>query len=133
MDFNINKLALNAATPMDQHAQLEKAAGSLVAQTFFGTLLKQMRNSPFKDEIFSGGRGGQAFGEMYDQRMAENMTRGAGQKLVRAIVRKFEGKQAYEAAMKSGASKIAPPAAANTNAGANNESAQQQQQRWNRK
>jgi hypothetical protein len=55
-----------------------------------------MRNSPFKDELFSGGRGGQAFGEMYDQQLAEHMTRGAGQKLIRAIVRKFEGKQAYE-------------------------------------
>jgi Rod binding domain-containing protein len=93
----INKLALSVAgTRIDKHAQLEKAAGNLVAQTFFGTLLKQMRNSPFKDELFSGGRGGQAFGEMYDQRLAENMTRGAGKKLIRAIVRKFEGKRAYE-------------------------------------
>src|SRR4051812_3989629 len=105
MELAINKLALNAASTTDKHAQLEKAAGSLVAQTFFGTMLKQMRNSPFKDELFSGGRGGQAFGEMYDQRMAENMTRGAGQKLVRSIVRKFEGKRAYEAATKTSASR----------------------------
>ena len=98
MEMTINKLAMNgvgAVDSMSRHAQLEKVAGALVAQTFFGALLKQMRESPFKDEIFSGGRGGQAFGSMYDQHLAEHMARGAGQNLVRAIVRKFEGKDAY--------------------------------------
>jgi Rod binding domain-containing protein len=32
---------------------------------------------------------------MYDQQLAERMTRGAGHTLVRAIVRRFEGKEAY--------------------------------------
>jgi len=104
MELAINKLVMNAATQdagLARHEQLEKVAGNLVAQTFFGTLLKQMRDSPFKDEIFSGGRGGQAFGAMYDQHLAERMARGAGQQLVRAIVRKFEGKEAYEKYAKS--------------------------------
>ena len=94
----INSAAIGA-TPDPaklRHSQLTKQAQTLVAQTFFGTLLKQMRESPFKDEMFSGGRGGQAFGAMYDQHLAEHMARGAGHKLVRAIVRKFEGKEAYE-------------------------------------
>src|SRR5688500_11582533 len=41
-----------------QHAQLNTHAQKLVSQAFFGTMLKQMRNSPFKSELFSGGRGG---------------------------------------------------------------------------
>jgi Rod binding domain-containing protein len=98
MDLATNNLVMNAAMQSAgaaRHAQLEKAASALVAQTFFGTLLKQMRESPFRDEMFSGGRGGQAFGAMYDQQLAERMTRGAGHTLVRAIVRRFEGKEAY--------------------------------------
>ena len=78
-----------------QHEKLQAYAGQLVSQTFFGTMLKQMRDSPFKSDLFEGGRGGQAFSGLYDQRMVEQMSRGAGKKLVNAIVRKFEAKQAY--------------------------------------
>ena len=44
-----------------EHDQLTQQAQKWVAQTFFGTLLKQMHDSPFKSELFSGGRGGEAF------------------------------------------------------------------------
>ena len=76
-------------SPLERNAQL------LVSQTFFGTLLKQMRQSPFRSELFDGGRGGQAFGSLYDQHLAQRMAQGAGRKLVRAIVRKIEAKHAY--------------------------------------
>jgi Rod binding domain-containing protein len=76
-----------------QHDRLTRQAQTWVAQTFFGTLLKQMENSPFKSDLFSGGRGGEAFSSLYHQRLAEHMTRGAGSKLVNAIVRKIEAKQ----------------------------------------
>src|SRR5947209_4287212 len=76
-----------------QHAKLEAQAQKWVAQTFFGTLLKQVRNSPFRSEMLDGGRGGQAFGSMYDQHLAEHMARGAGSKLVKSIVKKIEAKQ----------------------------------------
>src|SRR6476620_9698564 len=69
-----------------QHDRLTRQAQNWVAQTFFGTLLKQMENSPFKSELFSGGRGGEAFSSLYHQRLAEHMARGAGTKLVNAIV-----------------------------------------------
>jgi hypothetical protein len=75
--------------------ELEKQAQVLVSTTFFGTILKQMRESPFRSELWSGGRGGQAFGALYDQQMAERMARGAGRKLVRAIVRSLEARGAY--------------------------------------
>ena len=66
-----------------------------VAQTFFGTLMKQMRESPFRSKLFEGGRGGEAFGALYDQRLVEHMARGAGHKLSEAIARKIEGHRAY--------------------------------------
>lgn len=73
-----------------KHAALVKQTQKWVAQTFFGQMLKQMRESPFKSDLFSGGRGGQAFAEMYDQELADHMARGAGSKLVNAIVGRIE-------------------------------------------
>jgi Rod binding domain-containing protein len=84
-----------ATEQKDQHGQLVDQTRTWVAQTFFGTLLKQMRNSPFKSELFSGGQGGQAFGGLYDQHLAEHMARGAGSKLVNGIVRRIEANTAY--------------------------------------
>src|SRR5438874_9533015 len=85
-----------AKRTLSDHDKLVKQAQIWVSQTFFGTLLKQMRESPFKSELFSGGRGGQAFSGLYDQHLAERMARGAGSKLVSSIVRKIEGKTAYQ-------------------------------------
>ena len=79
-----------------QDSAVRKQAEIFVASAFFGTLMKQMRESPFKSELFSGGRGGQAFGSLYDQQMAERMSRGTGAKLVNAIVRKIEARKAYQ-------------------------------------
>jgi Rod binding domain-containing protein len=81
----------------EQRTRLEAQAKQLINQTFFGTILKQMRDSPFKSDLFEGGRGGQAFGQLFDQKMVEQMSRGAGKKLVNAIVRKFEARRAYAA------------------------------------
>jgi Rod binding domain-containing protein len=88
-------LARRFSAPVSDRDKLVKTTQVWVAQTFFGTLLKQVRESPFKSDLFSGGRGGQAFGAMYDQHLAERMSRVAGDKLVRSIVRKIEAKQAY--------------------------------------
>lgn len=98
MTPSINKLAAAAIGVSDEskkHDQLTKAAQTFVGVTFFGQMLKQMRESPFKDETFSGGRGGQAFQQMFDQQLAERMGRGSGRKLVDAMVNKIEGKKAY--------------------------------------
>ncbi len=80
----------------DRHAQLVKQAEKWVSQTFYGALLKQMRESPFKSKLFSGGEGGDAFSGLYDQQLADRMSKGAGGKLVHAIVRKIEGEKAYK-------------------------------------
>lgn len=78
--------------PAAQHQALVKQSQRLVSQAFFGTLLKQIHNSPFKSDLFDGGRGGQAFTSMLDQRLADRMARGAGRRLVDTIVRKIESK-----------------------------------------
>ena len=78
-----------------KHDDARKQAQTFVSQAFFGTLLKQMRESPFKSELFSGGRGGEAFGSLYDQKLAERMANGVGSKLVGSIVRKLEAAKAY--------------------------------------
>ena len=69
--------------------KLTEIAHKLVSQTFFAQMLKQMRDDPFKSEMFSGGRGEKAFGPMYDSILADRMAKGAGEKLVRPIVQKY--------------------------------------------
>lgn len=101
------RLAEPAAT---QHDQVVGQAQKWVAQTFFGTLLKQMENSPFKSDLFSGGRGGQAFSSLYHQQLAEHMARGAGDKLVRTIVRRIEATSAYRKQRNGTSTGAVPPA-----------------------
>ena len=84
--------ALHRNAPPTPHELLTKNSRKLVAQTFFGTLLKQMHDSPFKSNLFDGGRGGQAFSSMLDQHLADRMARGAGRKLVASMVRHIEQK-----------------------------------------
>ena len=76
-----------------KHEQLVTQTRKWVAQTFYGPVLKSMRNSPFKDKMFSGGRGGEAFQQMFDQKLADHMSSASGNKLVNSIVDKIESAQ----------------------------------------
>jgi Rod binding domain-containing protein len=87
---------------LSQHEQLTKQAQKWVAQTFYGTLLKQMHDSPFRSELFDGGRGGQAFSSLYDQQLVDHMARGAGGRLSDGIVRRLEARLAYNQAPRDG-------------------------------
>jgi Rod binding domain-containing protein len=80
-----------ALRPEDTEARkhLRKLAGTLVAQTFYAPMMAQMRNSPFKDEKFSGGRGGEAFSQVLDQQIVSKMSRGHDP-LVESIIKRFE-------------------------------------------
>ena len=86
----------------ERHEQVVQQTQKWVSQTFFGQLLKQMRDSPFKSKMFDGGTGGEAFQQMADQHLADNMARGTGHKLVDAIVRRIEAKTAYAGAGQRG-------------------------------
>jgi Rod binding domain-containing protein len=77
-----------AAGASDKH--LFQTAQKWVSQTFFGTLLKQMHESPFKSDLWSGGRGGQAFSPLYDQHLAERMAKASGRPLANSIVKHIQ-------------------------------------------
>ncbi|MGE5609345.1 MAG: rod-binding protein [Bacillota bacterium] len=76
-----------------QHEQLTRAAQRWVSQAFYGTILKQMHESPFKSELFSGGRGGETFSTLLDQQMTDRMARSSDHNLVASIVRSIERNQ----------------------------------------
>jgi Rod binding domain-containing protein len=82
----------NRAAPTE-HDKLVRNTQKWVAQTFYGTMLKEMRKSPFRSDEFEGGRGGQAFEEMFDQRLADHMSQSAGSPLVNSIVNRIEAKR----------------------------------------
>lgn len=72
--------------------RMRPVARQWVSQTFFGTLLKQARNSGLSAEgPLSGGRGGQAFGSLFDQHLAEGASGAAGNRLAESIVRSIAG------------------------------------------
>ena len=103
---------------LSEHEQLQKQAQLWVGQTFFGTLLKQMENSPFRSELFSGGRGGQTFTSMYHQHLVQRMTRTAGRDLANSIVRRIESRSAREdTESRPGASRKTHPLNHDPNAG----------------
>jgi hypothetical protein len=78
---------------VSQHEKLVQTTRVWVAQTFYGPMFRQMRNSPFKSELFEGGRGGQAFQAQLDQHLAERMAGSrAADRLVNSIVRRIEGR-----------------------------------------
>ena len=83
------------AASQSPDGELRHQAEVWVAQTFFGQMLKQMRDSPFRSDLFDGGRGGQAFNQMFDGVIAQRLTRGTGSRLVDPIVRKLEAGRAY--------------------------------------
>src|SRR5271157_1594124 len=98
---------LHQAEPASKrHAELVRQTQKWVSQAFYGNLLKQMRNSPFRSSIMDGGRGGEMFEEMFDQQIADRMSRGAPSKLVNAIVQKIEKGHAVSQYVKH--SKIGP-------------------------
>ncbi len=87
---SLAKLFSGNTTDAKKHQQVIKQTQRLVSNTFFGTILKQMHESPFKSKIFDGGRGGEAFGSLLDQHLADRMAAGAGSKLVNAMVKAIE-------------------------------------------
>ena len=82
-------------TPMvthipSQHEKIVQQTRKWVALTFFEPMLEAARKDPFHSDMLDGGRGGQAFAGLYDQQLAQRMSRGAGHKLVDAIVNRIE-------------------------------------------
>ncbi|AMJ56685.1 MULTISPECIES: flagellar assembly peptidoglycan hydrolase FlgJ [Stenotrophomonas] len=83
-------LELNPALANDP-AKIDKVARQLEGQ-FAQMLVKSMRDASFGDSLFPGEN--QMFREMYDQRIAEAMTRGRGLGLSAMIARQLGGSDA---------------------------------------
>jgi len=75
-----------------QEKQVRELVQKLLGQAFFGPIVKQMRNGPWKDKLMSGGRGGDAFQSMMDQRMVEQLGHSIGGPLVRAMTERMLGR-----------------------------------------
>jgi Rod binding domain-containing protein len=73
-------------------SQLRKQTEKWVGEAFYGNILKQMHDSPFKSKLFDGGRGAEAFEPMLDQQISDHIAQSNSNKLVDAIVHDIESK-----------------------------------------
>jgi len=95
MDAVNNNLTARLATPPQGNArekEVRQLVQKLLGQTFFGPIMKQMRSSPWKDPVMSGGRGGEAFQNMMDQKMVEQMGKSIGGPMVDAMTNQILGR-----------------------------------------
>jgi peptidoglycan hydrolase FlgJ len=70
-----------AAPPSAQDAQVRKAFDSFVGETFFGQMLKAMRQTQTKPAYFYGGRTEEIFQQQLDQVLAGKLSRTSADKL----------------------------------------------------
>lgn len=87
-------LTKSAANPTSDLERLRTTAGEVVGSAFFGTLLKMMRNDPFKGAYGHGGRGEEAFAGQLDgviaERLGTAMKRGPGNAVYEHLARQQE-------------------------------------------
>jgi len=62
---------LGRSVPSDDPRRVRQAAVLLLSQLFFAPLLAEVRRSPLRTEIGSGGRAEEVFGEQLDLRIAD--------------------------------------------------------------
>ena len=79
---------LDAAGQRSQ--QIGEAGDQLVSTAFVLPLLSQLRDSPFKSEMFDGGQAEQIFGQQLDTILADRITSSANFGISDALVRQFD-------------------------------------------
>ncbi len=77
-----------ADKPVEDEAR--QAARSLVSIGLIQPLLAQIRDDPFRSDLFHGGRGEEAFGAKLDAILAERMTQASGFNIVDAVYQKIQ-------------------------------------------
>jgi len=82
------------ADPKDSEKKLREQATELVAGTFFRTLMKAMRDTVPKDEMFGGGRGEEVFRGMFDRELSTRFAKSGNFPVVDAAVRQLEARAA---------------------------------------
>lgn len=88
------KSTANAEPESPEDAKLRATAETLVNQMFMGSMLKQMRSSPFKDDTMSGGKAGDAYAGLFDQNLSAKAGGGMGKGLVDVMVKHLKGNHA---------------------------------------
>jgi Rod binding domain-containing protein len=91
-----DQVAKDATSKNDE---LRKRIGEMVGMTFFGTLMKAMRESTMKGPFGHGGRGEEVFGGQLDQMLAQEMGKATRFDLKEVIYRQLsrQSKQAAAA------------------------------------
>jgi hypothetical protein len=80
--------AVQKGTPLTA-AQAKEAATQLVSEVAFKPLLAELRQQPFGDERFHGGRTEEIFGERLDERLADAAARATVPKMGRQFQQYF--------------------------------------------
>lgn len=91
-----------------KQAELRQAAEQFVSSAFVLPLLAQMRDDPFRSDLFHGGQGEDAFQSQLDTILADRITRGARFPLVDTIVDKILSGYGARAGRASSTSPSAP-------------------------
>lgn len=81
---HLTSTSLAKMTPTER--AIHKKSSELLGQVFFAPILAKMHESPFKTEISSGGRGGEAFAPMMDALMIKKVVPPTGH-----LVQRFAG------------------------------------------
>lgn len=77
-----------------QLPQLRRVIGQVVGRTFYGTLLKQMRESSVRGAIGHGGRGEEVFSAQLHDLLAERIGASQAKGLSDAMVKRLSRQQA---------------------------------------
>ena len=77
-------------TPKPPDDDLRQAASSLVAITLVQPLLAQVRQDPFRSELFHGGFAEDVFGKQLDSIIAERVTQAARFPVVNAVYNQIQ-------------------------------------------
>lgn len=72
-----------------QQAELREAAEQLVSSVFFLPMLQQMRDDPFRTDLFHGGTGEDLFGHHLDTMLADEITTASRLPLTETIYQKM--------------------------------------------
>jgi Rod binding domain-containing protein len=70
-------------------SQLRKAFDNFVGETFYGQMLKALRESVGKPAYFDGGRAEEIFTQQFDQVMAQKMAQSNGKQLGDSMYKLF--------------------------------------------
>lgn len=85
-------MASQAPVAVDQESKIREAAQQLVATAFITPMLEQLRNDPFKSDLFHGGFAEDAFGQQLDTILADRISQKMGGPIADAVYRSMRQK-----------------------------------------